>query len=299
MIGNTIMVACVLTLVYLFIVCSAEPFAAELPPAPIPHKYFLALMVSTKNDGMILHEFLEHHFWQGVEHAFVIDNGSTDDTKHVLQQYIDDGRVSYYYMDDVNAQIQHYNVVYRDAARRDCRWLMVIDTDEFVYNRHESMTVSDFLKTLDPANIACIYLRWKMFGSSGHLRQPADVRSKFIWREAQPHQMVKCIVNTIFTSVLGLHTHTHTGGVMVSEPDDLAINHYAIMSREYFGKIKMTRGDAVSADLDNVRDWKYFRAYDNNEVCDSELANLCRYQTWTPGNCTHVVTCSPGQIESL
>jgi hypothetical protein len=46
------------------------------------------------------------------------------------------------------------------------------------------------------------------------------------------------------------------------------------MSKEYFEKIKMTRGDVNSITFDNIRDWTYFNNYDTNEVYDDELANL-------------------------
>jgi hypothetical protein len=45
-------------------------------------------------------------------------------------------------------------------------------------------------------------------------------------------------------------------------------------SREYFAKVKMTRGDVIKALNDDVRDWAYFEKYDSpcTEV-DERLAS--------------------------
>ena len=60
----------------------------------------------------------------------------------------------------------------------------------------------------------------------------------------------------------------------VDNPQQLSLNHYAIMSREYFSKVKMTRGDADNQKVDNIRDWNYFDRYDHKEVEDEELKQL-------------------------
>jgi len=56
----------------------------------------------------------------------------------------------------------------------------------------------------------------------------------------------------------------------------LHLNHYAIQSREFFGNVKMTRGDVSSVSLASHRDWDYFDTYDHREVVDEELKDMCR-----------------------
>jgi hypothetical protein len=46
------------------------------------------------------------------------------------------------------------------------------------------------------------------------------------------------------------------------------------MSKEYFEKIKIQRGDASSSSSDSVRDWDYFNHYDYSEAVDTELADM-------------------------
>ena len=57
----------------------------------------------------------------------------------------------------------------------------------------------------------------------------------------------------------------------ILENSVLHLNHYAIQSREFFTKIKMTRTDAFSFSTNSVRTEEYFQRYDWNDICDKEL----------------------------
>ena len=60
-------------------------------------KYFMSIACIIKNEGPYLREWLEYHKLIGVEHFYVYDNESSDNTKEVLQPYIDAGDVTYIY----------------------------------------------------------------------------------------------------------------------------------------------------------------------------------------------------------
>uniref|UniRef100_A0A6C0CLD3 Glycosyltransferase 2-like domain-containing protein n=1 Tax=viral metagenome TaxID=1070528 RepID=A0A6C0CLD3_9ZZZZ len=64
---------------------------------------------------------------------YVIDNGSTDDTKILLEPHISTGFVSYFYVPEPMSQKSSYNTVYKNHARDECDWLMVNDVDEYVF----------------------------------------------------------------------------------------------------------------------------------------------------------------------
>ena len=61
-----------------------------------------------------------------------------------------------------------------------------------------------------------------------------------------------------------------------SEFDRLQMNHYNIQSREYFGKVKMIRGDVLSRGTPNRRDWAYFETIDGqgSKYTDKELCSI-------------------------
>ena len=119
-------------------------------------------------------------------------------------------------------------------------------------------------------------MRWKMFGSSGHKEQPKSIRQSFVWRSSDNTFNVKSIINTVNTLKLDVHTHIYSENKEQIYPDELSLNHYAIMSEEYFRKVKMSNGDvsAPHPHLQTIRDMNYFKSYDHKDVQDEELKNL-------------------------
>lgn len=243
---------------------------------PMDSQYNLGLLVTAKNEGMVLKEFLEHYFWQGVEQIYFIDNGSTDDTKEVIAPYIQERKVQYFYLPDRHQQEKHYNEVYNSVARKECKWLIICDVDEYIYNRKKGSNLKDYVSSLDYDKVSSIMLKWKMFGSSNFDKQPKEIRKSFLYRKQDLDDNIKTIINTKFINLLQIHTHKSNDptAIKVYLPEQLALNHYAIMSKEYFEKIKMTRGAADVIQHENVRHWDYFARYDHKEVYDDELANL-------------------------
>ena len=57
---------------------------------------FLSTIAIFKNEEDILDEWIRHHLWQGVEHFYLINNGSTDNYLEILQPYIDSQKVTLY-----------------------------------------------------------------------------------------------------------------------------------------------------------------------------------------------------------
>jgi hypothetical protein len=123
-----------------------------------------------------------------------------------------------------------------------------------------------------------VELNWKMFGSSGFDKQPKSIRHSFIKRKDAVATNTKQIVNISAVHYLQEHYHifheTTKDSEIIKNPEELALNHYPIMSREYFAKVKMTRGDVATNAWNNIRNWDYFAEYDHKEVEDTELAQL-------------------------
>jgi glycosyltransferase involved in cell wall biosynthesis len=239
-------------------------------------KYFFGLLMTVKNEGMVLDEFIQHYLWQGVDHIYLIDNGSDDNTRDIVEPYIKAGQLSYFFKPDRHMQSENYNELYKDRVRDECKWLAIVDADEFIYGRTQGQTLNSYLRGIDDDKVAAVSMGWKMFGSSGHHAHPPGVRKYFTRRRPGTENNGKSIINTYRTVSLVVHSHIYTeGSQVISNPPELALNHYAIMSREYFEKIKMTRGDVGHATSDTLRDWTYFKQYDENtEELDTELADL-------------------------
>ena len=110
-----------------------------------------------------------------------------------------------------------------------------------------------------------------MFGSSGHDKQPPSIRKGFTWRKKDLDQNIKSVMLLKDVTGLGLHSSAVTGQA-VPCPPGIQLNHYAIQSKEFFEKVKMTRGAADQ--IVNVRDWNYFNIYDVKDEEDTKLKDL-------------------------
>ena len=126
-------------------------------------------------------------------------------------------------------------------------------------------------------------LYWRMFGSSGHVRQPPSVRQNFTRSARDIHKpATKYIVRRSAVRRLDIHSagDLKWGSSVDTAPDaallDLSLNHYPLMSRERFRSVKMTRGDVSKTHYESIRSDVYFDAYDRaaNETWNTELRDL-------------------------
>lgn len=123
-----------------------------------------------KNEGNYLKEWVEYHRLAGVDHFYLYDNGSTDNSLEVLQPYIQAGLVDVtswptapgksYLPDQMNAT--------KDGLRRAkgvSRWAAMIDIDEFILPMKEKSIPNCLNKYF--ASASGIYVNWRHFGTSG------------------------------------------------------------------------------------------------------------------------------------
>ena len=75
----------------------------------------------------------------------------------------------------------------------------------------------------------------------------------------------------------GVHGHPMLPNVQTyTERDRLQLNHYRIQSKEYFRKVKMTRGDVAKEEWNLLRTWDYFHDVDrgSSKCVDRELCSI-------------------------
>ena len=250
--------------------------------------YLLSLLAIFKNETMNLQIWLDHYIWQGVEHFYLIDNGSTDNPLDILQKYIDNGIVSYFYRPKQFDQLEHYRFIFdSENLKRTTRWLIIADLDEFFYGLKTriSAMLSTFIK------VDVIYCNWLMFGSSGLIEHPPDIRISLINRDSNFHPNKKYIFKPtsiassqqIFIHHIQESNNNHNKRLISLNANPfIHLNHYPIQSKQYFEKVKMCRGDVNSEISNNIRNWTYFKEYDQNKhTCDYYLKDMVVLNTCT------------------
>jgi len=238
-------------------------------------KHNLAILAIFKNETMNLDVWIKHYIWQGVDHFYLIDNGSDDNPHLILQKYIDQGIVTLYNLPQKHNQVGHYKYVYeKENLKENTKWLIMADLDEFWYCN--SKNIKNELNHYEKYHV--IYSNWKMFGNDNLDKHPDDIRISIVNREENLHVLTKWIIQTkyIDSDQLNIHVISNiepTNSVNLSSI--FKLNHYPIQSKEFFTKVKMTRGDVSSMNVEHIRDMKYFHDYNKNTTHeDTELKNL-------------------------
>ena len=230
-----------------------------------------------KNETMNLKLWIEHYLWQGIEHFYLIDNGSDDNPLSILQEYIDNGIVTYYFLPEKHKQVEHYRYVFdTERLKEKTYWLIVCDLDEFFYGVDKKLTTK--IKSLENY-YDYILCNWQMFGSDGCIQHPTDIRIAITHRQKQLSAQTKYIFKpSVIENSSQVWIH-HLNSVPKTIRRRIAnnlirINHYPIQSIEFFQKVKMTRSDVYYLKPEEEKNMNYFTKYDFKETNDEILKNL-------------------------
>ena len=241
--------------------------------------YYLSVLAIFKNETMNLKLWINHYLWQGVEHFYLIDNGSTDEPLRILQEYIDNEIITYYYLPERYKQSEHYRYVFdKERMKEKTIWLAVCDLDEYFYGVDQALVKKIQSLENDYDYILC---NWKMFGSDGHITQPDDIRTDItncaekLWSETKYIFKPTIIRNSSHIWIHWLTDIHYIRKKRIRYANRLIrLNHYPIQSLEFFEKVKILRGAADNKNSDNVRDLSYFKRFDHKETTDDTLKNI-------------------------
>eukprot|EP01064_Diplonema_japonicum_P004902 TRINITY_DN1323_c1_g1_i1.p1 TRINITY_DN1323_c1_g1~~TRINITY_DN1323_c1_g1_i1.p1 ORF type:complete len:436 (+),score=37.85 TRINITY_DN1323_c1_g1_i1:26-1309(+) len=151
--------------------------------------YTVGICASVKDDDKWLEEWIDFHEKVGVEQIFLIDDGSTDNTASIIQKYQKQGIVtkipgevpqgdSRCILPD--ARDSAYIAKCYDHAAPLLDWMIIIDTDEYLFPR-QGCSVKTYITQTCNTLVSHIPLHWEMFGSSGHLLHPeGGLRENFL-----------------------------------------------------------------------------------------------------------------------
>jgi hypothetical protein len=134
----------------------------------------LGICSQFRNEAPYLVEWIRFHQAQGFSRFYLFDDKSNDDFREALDPYIRDGTVFLGSPPDFTEDLHRFDRqqvsfnVGLAMAKKECDWLAFIDVDEFLFAPKGAL--ADVL----PRNpfVAGVFIRWRMFGSSGHERPP-------------------------------------------------------------------------------------------------------------------------------
>ena len=160
--------------------------------------WYLSAVAAIKNEAAYLDEWLAFGLLEGIEHVLLYDNNSTDNTREVLQPWIDAGIVELFdwpiHWKD-GAQVKaHADALQRLRGRT--RWAAFIDPDEFLFCP-TGESLADVLRQYE--DHAGVVVNWQCYGSSGLKARPAGLTIESYTRRARRHwarnRRVKTIVD--------------------------------------------------------------------------------------------------------
>ncbi|MCH5246746.1 MAG: glycosyltransferase family 92 protein [Muribaculaceae bacterium] len=241
-------------------------------------QHYLSVCAIAKNEGPYFKEWIEWHKKMGVEKFYIYDNESTDNTKDVLQPYIDSGLVDYVYWPGSRQQLAVYDDCF-NRHRFETRWLAVIDLDEFIVPVRDK-SIPDFLKGME--KFSSVEINWLCYGSSGAKTNTGEPLMRRFKRhsisDTRVNRHVKSIVNPrCVSSMIGAHEAARISGKSadshgkilrkgfrdrIPQHDVIKINHYAVKSYEEF----LSKHSKGSVRTGNERGMSYFDRFDLNDI---------------------------------
>jgi hypothetical protein len=250
--------------------------------------YYLSVFAMLKNEAHIIVEWVEHHLAHGVDHLYLVDDGSTDNFHVLIAPYVADGTVTVYQNDVVCETTDRQCAIYRKFAQvgalRASTWLAFIDLDEFLWSPGV-VDVKQMVRRYDDEGYDQLRVPWLTFGANGHMDQPNSVVTGFTMRAVMdpPTKVVnhylcahKCIMKCsalTHPSHIGIHEMGHIGYTLTfphGSNEPLMINHYRSQSESFWRRTKMTRGDNNRWKARDMVDFNFIQKC-SNKVVDTRL----------------------------
>ncbi len=224
-------------------------------------KYFLSIGAIFKNEAMAMKEWLDHYLREGVEHFYLINNGSTDSFQEILREY---DCITLFHDASSGIQVSAYNRYIYPIAKAETEYIGILDLDEFAYGSGTE-TIASIIKQEPFCTYDRIWCPWLRFGSNGHVQQPPSIVQSFTKRRVLTDNILgKSFAKTSALLKLGIHVHTMVPGShcvisdgtknydieskhsITEEQQEqcmIRVNHYELQSYDWFHTIKARRGD--------------------------------------------------------
>lgn len=260
-------------------------------------RHRLGLAAIVKNEGRYLIEWLVHHRAVGVEHFYIANNESTDDTAQRLEALSQILPITWFNVptstaNETGAQLPAYETIMRRYGG-EVDWMAFLDADEYLWPETHPDSIVRLIEDMQQAHpdIGALALNWATYGSSRLVNE----EDRLVTERFQHHAHQQHPVNHQFKSIIrpeafagftcphnshlkpgyrylhadgsekrpcfidGQSNSSHSGDVCWTR---FRVNHYVIKSYAEFHLRKAARGRAF---LLGTLDDDFFVAHDNNE----------------------------------
>jgi glycosyltransferase involved in cell wall biosynthesis len=233
----------------------------------------VASIALVKDEADII-EFTLRRMAQHVDWMIVADNGSTDETREILDELartlpltvLDDPDPAHY-------QSRKVTALAASAARMGADWVIAHDADEVWYSPFGQ--VADVLEELDAAIVAA-----PIYNHRATAKDPADPSPlmQMGWREQHRLPLHKVACRTVIPVHIAEGNH-HAHYPAPTVYGDLVVRHFPYRSAEQFVR-KVRNGAAALAATDLPEDiGKHWRDY--GRLGDEQLGDVFRKHFWT------------------
>jgi glycosyltransferase involved in cell wall biosynthesis len=264
-----------------------DPFSLVSVPVPdikpqtntVTPKFMLAITAVIRNEAANILEWVDFHLLAGVDHIYLYDNGSTDNTYEILQEFVLSGKVT---ISSWPTAFHHATQIfaYTHSAvlhRSEVEWMAFIDADEFLFP-NLALDLRNVLAGLK--DFSALYIPWRSFGPSGHVSPPKD---GVIWSFTEMADLEKADPGmkgelTKFKTIARLKDITsikiHTSkvrGKTISDPDGISLNHYITKSEvEFANKLENHQLEQTLRDnpwkIIRIRMFKFLSTYTKTDT---------------------------------
>lgn len=260
-----------------------RPAAVRASGRPSPQLGVLAII---KNEAMGLREWLAHYSWQGVDAILLLDNGSTEPYDDIL---VDFPFATLLPAPERYAQALNYGEIGRPwFEERGVDFVAVLDIDEFFWSEQRGSTLKDLVaRAFSDESASQFTCPFHHFGSNGYDRQPQSVRECLTKRSAVTSEVMhgKSVVRLRDLLRFNLHVH-EVRGTAIPCPPALLNFHYKVQSREYWARVKMTRGDVNTESDNGARSWTQFDLDDRTGSTTTDIRLRDALRSAGPTNVT-------------
>lgn len=203
-------------------------------------KNFLGILTYFKNERSSIYEWILHYRKWGVDHIWMIDNGSEDD--YDINEFINDGFVTLYQEPNLGQQ-DSYNK-YLPYIKNEVEWLGVFDMDEFLYSKEDD-NLKKVIAGIDQT-IKTISIQMTIFFPTTFESSASVIESNILRRSFDSNNHPKSLYNLDFCDRVDIHK-LKLDKKLHLEADNtlLCINHYRYTSFEYLYGIKEGRGGGI------------------------------------------------------